>query len=237
MFEELFLRKKMQPQRLLAYGFVAENDGFRYCTEIMGGSFLLTVCINQLGRVDTALLEMDSREEYFLYRTDAEGVFVGTVRNAITAVLADIVKQCYVPSVFHQQQTLQLIDYVRATYNDVLEFLWKSSPCNAVWRRTDSRKWYGVLLTVLGRKVGLDSDARIEIVDLHIQPERMAELLRQKGICPGWHMNKKSWISIPLDGTVENHTLFTLVDDSYHLAAKQQKKTVQMLESNRGKRL
>lgn len=220
MFEELFLQKKMQPARLLAYGFVAEDDSFRYCTEIMEGSFLLTVCIHRLGTVDTALQEIDSGEEYILYRTDAEGVFVGEVRKAITAVLAEIAKQCFVPSAYHQPQTLQLIDYVRATYGDALEFLWKSTPTNAIWRRADSQKWYGVLLTVSGRKVGLDSDAVTEVVNLHTQPEHMAELLHQNGIYPGWHMNKKSWISIPLDGTVENSRLFALVDESYRLAVK-----------------
>ncbi len=220
MFEELFLQKKIQPQRLLSYGFVAESDCFRYRTEIMDGSFLLTVRITQPDKVDTTLQEIDSGEEYILYRTDAEGVFVGAVRKAISAVLAEIANQCFVPSVYHQPQTLQLIDYITATYGDSLEFLWKSTPTNAVWRRADSQKWYGILLTVSGRKVGLDSDGVAEIVNLHTQPEHMAELLQQNGIFPGWHMNKKSWISIPLDGTVENSVLVSLVNESYRLAAK-----------------
>ncbi len=220
MFEEVFLQKKMQPEKLLAYGLYAEDHGFYYRTEIMDESFVLTVCISPLGRVDTALHEKDSGEAYILYRTDAEGVFVGEVRKAITAVLVEIAKHCFVPSVYHQPQTLQLIDYVTKTYGDSLEFLWKSTPTNAIWRRKDSQKWYGALLTVSGRKVGLETDAITEIINLHTLPEHMAALLQQNGIFPGWHMNKKSWISIPLDGTVENKTLFSLVDESYRLAQK-----------------
>ncbi len=220
MFEEVFFHKKMVPEKLIAYGFQCKDDGFQYHTEIQDGSFLLTVSISMLGAVDTALTETDSGEAYILYRTDAEGVFVGEVRKAITAVLNEIAKHCFVPAVYHQPQTLQLIDYVTKTYGDALEFLWKSTPSNAIWRRTDSQKWYGALLTVSGRKVGLDSDAVTEIINLHIHPENMAALLRQNGIYPGWHMNKKSWISIPLDGTVENATLFSLVEESHRLAQK-----------------
>lgn len=45
------------------------------------------------------------------------------------------------------QQSQELIDYVRQTYGDELEFLWKKFDDNAVWRRKDTKKWYAALLT------------------------------------------------------------------------------------------
>ncbi len=43
MFEEIFQQKKVVPERLLAYGFEAVGDTFRYTTLIMNGDFRLTV--------------------------------------------------------------------------------------------------------------------------------------------------------------------------------------------------
>ena len=35
---------------------------------------------------------------------------------------------------------------------------------------------------------------------------------------PGYHMNKKSWITIKLDESVETTTIFDLIDNSYNLS-------------------
>ena len=38
-----------------------------------------------------------------------------------------------------------------------------------------------------------------------------------KCIFPGWHMNKAHWLSVALDGTVEDEKIKFLVDMSYEL--------------------
>ena len=42
----------------------------------------------------------------------------------------------------------------------------------------------------------------------------------QPGIFPGWHMNKAHWLSVALDGTVEDEKIKFLVDMSYELTKK-----------------
>ena len=37
-------------------------------------------------------------------------------------------------------------------------------------------------------------------------------------VFPGYHMNKKSWITIKLDNSMETNTIFKLIDNSYNLA-------------------
>ena len=52
-------------------------------------------------------------------------------------------------------------------------------------------------------------------------PERIAELQAQyEGITPGYHMNKRHWLSVLLDGSVPAQDIFPLIDASYALAAK-----------------
>lgn len=50
-------------------------------------------------------------------------------------------------------------------------------------------------------------------------PERIPELReRYEGIGPGWHMNKKHWISVRFDSDVPERLLLELVRQSYELA-------------------
>lgn len=55
---------------------------------------------------------------------------------------------------------------------------------------------------------------------LRCAPERIRELQeRYEGIVPGWHMDKKHWISVRFDSDVPEALVSELVRDSYALAA------------------
>ena len=108
--------------------------------------------------------------------------------------------------------------YVRENYGDELEFLWEKFPDCAVWRRRDSRKWYAVLLTVSRRKLGLPSDDREEILDLRCDPGLLQQRIDNRFYFPGWHMNKKHWYTIILDGSVPLERICRHIDESYLLA-------------------
>lgn len=56
-------------------------------------------------------------------------------------------------------------------------------------------------------------------------PERAIEL-REEYACvlPGYHMNKKHWNTIVVDGTLTNKQLKEMVLDSYNLIVKKKKK-------------
>lgn len=223
MFEEIFLHKRVIPEKLGAYGFQKIGDAKRYCTDILKGEFCLEVTVGKKDMPDIKLTEAASGEEYILYRTNAAGVFVGKVRAAVLDVLQDICAQCYEPAVFKGQQSLKLIAYVREKYGDELEYLWEKSPNNAVWRRKDTAKWYGVLLTLSRRKLGFPSDEAVEIVDLRSDPAMLEQRIDHQRYFPGWHMNKKHWLTILLDGSVPIDEIFYRVDESYQLAKEKTK--------------
>ena len=91
---------------------------------------------------------------------------VGEIRTTVEEILTDIADACYDLEVFKTDQAHMAIEYVRKTYGDELEFLWTKFPDNAVWRRKDSRKCYGAILTVSGEKIGLDTEKIVEIIDI-----------------------------------------------------------------------
>ncbi len=221
MFEEIFLQKKLAPERLLAYGFEPFGDAFRYTSPVMNGDFLLTVTLDRHGNPTTSLLDADTDEAYTLYQTAAEGAFVGEVRLAITAVLEEIADRCCVPSTFRAAQTLRLLAHAAEVFGNAPEFPWGiTPPATAVLRRADSEKWYGVIMTIPQRKLGLPSDAPVEVMNLHATPEAVAELLSRPEIYPAWHMNKKSWFTVILDGSISDEELFAHLAESYRLAAR-----------------
>jgi len=62
-------------------------------------------------------------------------------------------------------------------------------------------------------------DEIVEIIDLRLSPEKMESLIDKKNYFPGWHMNKKHWYTIILDGSVSTDEICQRLNDSYLLAA------------------
>ena len=63
----------------------------------------------------------------------------------------------------------------------------------------------------------LDVDI-FESVNLKCEPEKAIELReRYAGVLPGYHMNKKHWNTVMMDGTVPDELILQWVDDSYNL--------------------
>lgn len=218
MFETVFRRKKLDKNELEKHGFIHNGESYLLQQEIMDHSFTLYITIGENEIPETKLIEKETNEEYILYKTEAQGTFVGTVRTEIENILYQIANTCYETAIFKTRQAQMLIDYVRRTYGDELEFLWTKFPDNAVWRRKDNKKWYGAILSVQRNKLGLDSDEIVEIIDLRLQPELMAEQLANENYYPGWHMNKKSWYTMILDGSISDKELCQRVSESYKLA-------------------
>ncbi|MCH5324329.1 MAG: MmcQ/YjbR family DNA-binding protein [Eubacterium sp.] len=221
MFEDkFFIHRKFVPEKLINYGFTEKDGGFEYAVSVMDGQFTLYVYVTG-GVVSTKMVESGSGEEYTLHKVaSSAGAYVGQVRAACEDVLTEISEKCCEPDIFHGQQTLAVIEYVRKRYGGELEFLWEKFPDNAIWRRADNRKWYGLIVALPKRKLGLDSAEIAEIIDLRLKPEQMAKTVDGERYFTGWHMNKKSWYTMILDGSVPNEEIFQRIDESYILAGK-----------------
>ncbi len=70
----------------------------------------------------------------------------------------------------------------------------------------------------------LSIDAHPPRFNAKCDPEK-AEELREAYSCviPGYHMNKKHWNTVIVDGTVPNKLLQEWIDDSYNLVRKKVK--------------
>lgn len=75
---------------------------------------------------------------------------------------------------------------------------------------------------VAGKVFAITSpDAFPPFINLKCDPDRAIELREQHaGITPGYHMNKKHWNSVRLDGSVPSKLIRQLIDHSYELIVK-----------------
>ncbi len=206
--------------KLIAYGFEHKNHRYEYSTPIVNGQFTLYVTITEDGAIDTKLIDTNTNEEYVLHLTDSKGAYVGEVRNAYQSVLDDIKNQCCRPSAFQSDEAQAVLSYIKRQYNGEPEFLWEKTPDTAIIRNENTKKWYAAFLHISKRKLGIDSDEIVCVLDLHIHKEDSEKIVDHKTIFPGYHMNKKRWITICLDGSVEKEKIYTLIDGSYELAKK-----------------
>ncbi|WP_071998311.1 MULTISPECIES: MmcQ/YjbR family DNA-binding protein [unclassified Serratia (in: enterobacteria)] len=109
---------------------------------------------------------------------------------------------------------------MRDTYHDELEFLWQRSPNSAILRRQDTQKWYAAMLVLAKSKLGLADEGVIDIINLRISPEEMDSIIDHQTFFPGYHMNKKHWYTICLDGSLPVAEIYQRIDASYQLARK-----------------
>ena len=218
--ENIFKNKKVIPQKLQNFGFQKKANKFLYQENIMNDEFLVKIEISEPNIVKTQTVETESGELYTLHLTDSDGSFVGKVRDEYNNLLQKIAQNCFENTVFKFKNTYKVIDYIKNKYGDDVEYLWEKFPDNAVARRSDNSKWYLAILTVGKNRLGFDSDESVEVIDLRADKDALPELIKQDNIFPGYHMNKKHWISILLDGTTDINEIYRYIDESYILAKK-----------------
>lgn len=117
----------------------------------------------------------------------------------------------------------QVFDYAKERYGSEPERLWMRYPSYAVLRRQDTGKWYGIVMDVPKKTLGLPGEGAVDILDVKCEP-MLLDLLRQSpGFLPGYHMNKANWLSILLDGTVPEAQVTALLDASFDRATGRKK--------------
>lgn len=93
-------------------------------------------------------------------------------------------------------------------------------PGKLVLRHASSGKWYALFLEVDPLVFHLSGSSPVPVMNVRIKdPVSQSVLVQQDGIYPAYHMNKAGWISVVLDGSVEDRTVFSLLEDSFFATA------------------
>ena len=114
----------------------------------------------------------------------------------------------------------ELTAYLTDTYSVEGERLFAQYPSFLVFRHSGNKKWFAVIMDIPRKNLGLPGEGEISVVNLKCDTRLIGSFREEPGIFPGWHMNKAHWLSVALDGTVDNEKIEFLVDMSYELTAK-----------------
>lgn len=84
-----------------------------------------------------------------------------------------------------------ILRYARDKYKTEPEYLWRRFPRYAVLRHDDNRKWYGLIMDVPRKNLGLQSKERVDILNVKLSDPFYADMLT-----PGKRATSKATISV-----------------------------------------
>ena len=215
---EIFKSYQFNKEKAHAYGFVENGEVWTYSCQILQGDFFMTVSITP-DNVSFLVFDQETGDLYpQVHMKSMRGSFVGSVREACLEILYQIRKACFDVQDFICPQTKRIMAQVQEKYGNQLEYLWEKSPDTAVLRHEDNQKWYALVMRIPWDKLEKGREGLAEAVN--IKHDQVADLLSKKGIYPAFHMNKRYWLSLALDDSLQDEEVLELIERSWNLTVK-----------------
>ena len=118
----------------------------------------------------------------------------------------------------------ELVAWMEKEFHCVPSYPWIKYPDYAVFRhppgeqRRKNDKWFALLMKISEERIGKSDsiDVCLDVINVKCNPELVYYYVQQPGIYPGYHMNKRHWITLDI-GVVEVDTIQELIHDSFQL--------------------
>ena len=132
--DEIFKRTQIDLEKLISYGFIKENNMYKYSKNFMD-NFRVDIEIDEKGKVFGKVYDLNMDEEYRNFRIETQaGKFVSLVREEYQNILKDIVQNCCNKLYFATEQANRITMKIRNMYGDEPEFIWDKFPENGIFR-------------------------------------------------------------------------------------------------------
>ena len=113
----------------------------------------------------------------------------------------------------------ELEQYIQNNYGTEPDYPWIKYPYYAVFRHKSNQKWFAIIMDVTKDKLGLPENDALSVVNFKCDPILIGSFLSKDGYFPAYHMNKTSWITVALDGSVPDDEIKMLLDMSFEATA------------------
>jgi len=218
---DIFKRYTPDFEKLEKYGFKKNKDCFLFEKLFKNNLFRAAIIIKRDGTVSGTVFDLENNDEFLPLRVENnQGAFVGEIRACYEEILKNIREKCFIKEYFIYPQTNRIAHLIIEKYKDKPEFLWEKFPGSAIFRNSKTGKWYFVILDVDRSKIQQGKKGLIEAADIKLSSENINKLTKEDYFYPGYHMNKKYWLTVILDDTVPDEKIMELVEESYLLSAK-----------------
>ncbi len=213
---DIFSNYMVIPEKLVQYGFAHDGEKLVYTVSMPRGNFCVIVeyTKNEISGkiIDTA---MDS--EYTNFRIENDFGYAANVRQRFIDILTDIRDKCTINQHFSSPTARHIARFIHNEFNVSPEFLWEKFPSFAIFRRTDNKKWFVLIANIPLVKLKSRANTRdiVDIINVKVEDTKTRDILKKRGFYPAYHMNKTSWVTIILDGTVPDATVEQFIRESF----------------------
>ena len=145
---EIFKRTNINFKLLEKYGFKKENEIYIIEKNFLNDEFKAVITIDNKGIITGKVIDLQINEEYTNIRTNMNGEFVSSVREAYKDILIDIRKHCFERNYYISNQANRVNKYIKEKYNNEPEFLWEKFPGYGVYRNINNNKWYAIIMNL-----------------------------------------------------------------------------------------
>ena len=156
-------------------------------------------------------------EEYLPFNVvDNTTGFVTSVREQVENLVQEIKEMC----LLKVNKKLRLMEYCTAQFGTKPEAPWEDSPDFYTFKTARRNKWYALFMTIPYKSLGLTAKGRLDVLNIKLPPEKVADLIDRVHFYPAYHMNKKHWLTIILDKEADEPLVQQLLEESYALVEK-----------------
>ena len=214
--ENIFKQSQINFKKLLPFGFSLQGSDYIYEEKFMNGDFIARITISPSGLVNGVVYDVANDDIYLPLRVENLNTgYVGQVKDAYEKILRTIKQACCLVNLFTQPQSNRLADFIRQKFGDSPDFPWEKYERYGVFRHPQSKKWYGLIMNIDKSKLNSQQSGETEIINLKIDAQKIPSLINQKGFYPAYHMNKKYWLTVSLDDTLDDKIIQTLIIESH----------------------
>lgn len=211
------LEYSLNPEKLIAYGFERKGKSLVYSVNLDPSGLILNLSVLNEKEIETELIDPESKEEYRLHKVlDSSGPFIGKVREEYHKVLDKIVTATSSEIKSEDEDFSAIKEYISKTYGIEPDYLWEKAPDTAAFRHLKTKKWFALITRVTGDKVSRDKSEMVPILVIRTDKGNAPELVDGLHYFPGYHMNKKNWITV-LPNRLRFQELTYRIDESYRL--------------------
>ena len=111
----------------------------------------------------------------------------------------------------------ELIDYIFDEYGVEPDYPFPRDDVSCVFRHIDNRKWFGIAMVIPYRTVGINKAGDVDILNIKCDSIMIGSFRGKPGFRPAYHMNKQCWVSMILDGSMDDGEIRRMIAESYDL--------------------
>ncbi|MBR1454454.1 MAG: MmcQ/YjbR family DNA-binding protein [Lachnospiraceae bacterium] len=120
---------------------------------------------------------------------------------------------------------VEVFKYIEKKYKAKPEYLWRRFPNYAIFRHSDNKKWFSLIMDVEKEKLGLVGKSKVYILNIKMDGVEFRDaLIGKKGYFKGYHISRGNWVTVLLDGTVNVKEIYNLIDISFLATASKKVK-------------